>query len=1060
MSSISSDTLQLANLIQGLSLADRTEISLAKCAVSDSNLNERQAMFRWQEWQTGTVDLAPVLESLALSQSDFKMLLAEKEQSLQNRVGTTPKWICDFTAIFQQVNVPADFKVFPASFERYTMSGFLNSIAPLLHHTLHQTVTASEQCVSSGPVAKDAVLKLFYSALLQQALWMISRPMTLELNIARVEDLLSGDTPEARFADFIRNISDPQIALALLSDYPVLVRQLMQLMRQWQTNTVNFLNRLSQDWEQICTTFGISPTSELVDIQGGAGDSHDGGQAVMILYFSDGSRLAYKPRSLAVDQHFQDFIRWVNAKSECLDLKILRVLDQVNYGWMEFAEYKPCESEAEIKDFYLRFGGVIAVLHLLKATDFHYENLIAHGAYPVPIDLESLFQPRVYGIDAEDTPQLVQQQLMNSVLRIGLLPTQDSSNLDISGIGAAAGQVATNKALSWTQGGTDALHVIREEIQMQEGEHKPAVKGGVINPADYAAEIITGFTQIYRVFLRARNELLASKSVINAFRNDEVRVLLRHTRFYGQLLRESYHPDVLQHGIDRDYLFENLWAHTDALPKLATVVRAESDMLWKGDIPKFVTQTGSLQLKAANGEIYNNYIDNSGLELVHQTVENLSEHDLAQQLWIIHSSLAHLDKSIAKHPVHRAPYPSFRIKADTTELLLDHASEIASYVRKSAIETPEGVSWIGLNPESGIIPVQADLYDGLAGLALFYGYLGELTSTKENTLFARKILNTLTESRSLQPTIIGAYSGLAGLVYTLTHLGVLWSDAQLIKQALAHARQLDQLLVDDKVLDVIGGAAGAIPCLLGLYRVTKDASVLAIAVRCGDHLLANAVETGGIAYWLTVDDTTPLVGLSHGATGIVKALQQLAIMSGEQRFTRLAAKGLAFEASQFDEVADNWPDLRSHDDGGHSSKKTFSPIWCHGAPGIGLARLVSYQQDPSESVLQQLRRAAQIVITTDIQSHSMCHGSLGNLDLLLELQKLPEFADLQPAMRGKLTEVLQSAAETGWYCGNQADVETVGLMTGLSGIGYQLLRMVNPERVPSVLALSSPSIFE
>ncbi len=35
----------------------------------------------------------------------------------------------------------------------------------------------------------------------------------------------------------------------------------------------------------------------------------------------------------------------------------------------------------------------LALFYALEATDFHHENLIAEGEHPVPIDLETLFQP-------------------------------------------------------------------------------------------------------------------------------------------------------------------------------------------------------------------------------------------------------------------------------------------------------------------------------------------------------------------------------------------------------------------------------------------------------------------------------------------------------------------------------------------------------------------------------------------------------------------------------------------------------------------------------------------
>jgi lantibiotic modifying enzyme len=41
--------------------------------------------------------------------------------------------------------------------------------------------------------------------------------------------------------------------------------------------------------------------------------------------------------------------------------------------------------------------------------------------------------------------------------------------------------------------------------------------------------------------------------------------------------------------------------------------------------------------------------------------------------------------------------------------------------------------------------------------------------------------------------------------------------------------------------------------------------------------------------------------------------------------------------------------------------------------------------------------------------------------------------------------------------GNQLNIKTFDLMTGLAGIGYQLLRIANPDLVPSVLTLQKPT---
>ena len=52
--------------------------------------------------------------------------------------------------------------------------------------------------------------------------------------------------------------------------------------------------------------------------------------------------------------------------------------------------------------------------------------------------------------------------------------------------------------------------------------------------------------------------------------------------------------------------------------------------------------------------------------------------------------------------------------------------------------------------------------------------------------------------------------------------------------------------------------------------------------------------------------------------------------------------------------------------------------------------------------------------------------------------------------------IYKSLNEYGWLCGIPMNIETPGFMTGLAGIGYELLRMHNPNKTPSVLILDSP----
>ena len=65
----------------------------------------------------------------------------------------------------------------------------------------------------------------------------------------------------------------------------------------------------------------------------------------------------------------------------------------------------------------------------------------------------------------------------------------------------------------------------------------------------------------------------------------------------------------------------------------------------------------------------------------------------------------------------------------------------------------------------------------------------------------------------------------------------------------------------------------------------------------------------------------------------------MAAAAGREDFAAAASECLAFEDSSYDAERHNWPDLRG------GGAPTFPCQWCHGAPGIGLARLAMARLD-------------------------------------------------------------------------------------------------------------------
>jgi lantibiotic modifying enzyme len=203
----------------------------------------------------------------------------------------------------------------------------------------------------------------------------------------------------------------------------------------------------------------------------------------------------------------------------------------------------------------------------------------------------------------------------------------------------------------------------------------------------------------------------------------------------------------------------------------------------------------------------------------------------------------------------------------------------------------------------------------------------------------------------------------------------------------------------------------------------------------------------------------PLTGFSHGAAGFAWALVHLAARTGEDRFRSAALDALGYERSQFVPAAGNWRDLRRElpTEQPGEEKPACMSAWCHGAPGIGLARLGSLPYLDDATTRAEIATALETTRAHGIGgNHSLCHGDLGNLELFLQAHALlgePHWRAEAERIAGR---ILADIERRGWQCGHGSAVETPGLMTGLAGIGYGLLRVAAPERVPAVLLLAPP----
>ena len=291
---------------------------------------------------------------------------------------------------------------------------------------------------------------------------------------------------------------------------------------------------------------------------------------------------------------------------------------------------------------------------------------------------------------------------------------------------------------------------------------------------------------------------------------------------------------------------------------------------------------------------------------------------------------------------------------------------------------------------------------------------------------------------------------------------MLWNDPEPLRQARQLVDLVPNVLETRPSFDVISGAAGCVTALLGVARLLPREPVSLALRACGRLLLDSAMHVPhGIAWPPPEPSWKPLGGFAHGVAGIAWALLELAAATGEERFRDAALGAIEYQRSLFLPHTGTWRDLRGVDKAileQESEGDAFMSHWCNGAAGIALAWVACSRRlrDP------RLRDDIAIAVRTTEASgfgfnHCLCHGDLGNVDAVDAAVRagIPEVTT--QTVDALTAEILASIERRGWLTGYPVGLEAPGLMMGLAGIGYGLLRRAAPDEVPSVLLLEPPA---
>ena len=878
----------------------------------------------------------------------------------------------------------------------------------------------------------------------------------------------------ARYRKFIADLRSGS-SRQLFEQKPVLLRLIAVLTRQWIDATGEFIDRLVADLPAIRRELtNASAGASIVEIRSGISDPHNGGRCVSIVGFADDTHVMYKPKDLRLDVAWRELVERLNAAGAPVKLQTARALSRPGYGWTEYIEHVGCADARDCDTFFRRAGAWLALLHCFAATDIHQENMIAVGDNPIPIDLETILQPSAeeHKIGAPEAAAFdaAMEIVGNSVMTVGLLPAYGRSvDNNVFAMGGMTADWGARTVIQWKHVNTDAMRPAKVEEAGAGTPNLPHVNGCYAKLGDHVEGFIAGFAD-YADFLMRHLQDVKPAALLKDFAGLTVRKVVRPTRFYYMLLRRlKDHRNMTDGAIwsaQADFM-ARLANWDNAMDPLWPLQQAERAALVSLNVPYFVTPSDGAATSNLEG-VSAQTAAMPGLIRAATRLQALDQNEIDWQIEVIRENLN--QQSAA--PSNRKASPSVDTgvaPAPETAVFEAEADKIAAELARHAIRRGRSAAWIGLDwlgdsEVFQLVCLGPDLYNGATGIALFLAAHGVVRGHAPSAELAvaglahiRRNLNSSSAARFARSLGIGAATGLGSIVYAFCVIAKCTGNAAVLRDAEGAARLFtDELIAADKQLDIMGGAAGAILALLRLHRDTQSDVALARAIRCGEHLLAqDRIGEARHRSWIGQGfGRSPLNGMSHGAAGFAYALASLAAASGREQFADAAAECITFEDQTYDPARHNWPDLRV------AGQPAWPCQWCHGAPGIGLARLATGRRIGRNATLGA--KLGDTRVATDIdnavesvkqawpgQLDTLCCGTLGGIEFLCEAaDRTGAFNDL--AAR-RLAAVLANAAANGDYRWNSGKRQfNLGLFRGLAGVGYTVLRRID-RSLPNVL---------
>jgi lantibiotic modifying enzyme len=346
---------------------------------------------------------------------------------------------------------------------------------------------------------------------------------------------------------------------------------------------------------------------------------------------------------------------------------------------------------------------------------------------------------------------------------------------------------------------------------------------------------------------------------------------------------------------------------------------------------------------------------------------------------------------------------------------------------------------------------------GMAGQALFHGYLSKAAGAERHAARAQQLLDEAIEALATAPLRPALYSGFTGVAWAAEHLSRLLDGEvededmnEEIDQALLTALDRFSWVGD---YDLISGLVG-----FGVYaleRFPRPSAVRCLEVII-DRLDGSAEKNGQEVTWFRPPEVLPSasrertphgyydLGVAHGVPGIIALLADACRLRVRQDRARPLLEGavrwLASQHLEGHRVAcyPSWVGS------GIVEARPSRLAWCYGDPGIAAtllyaARAVGVEEWEGTALAIAAHAASVAPEDAGVRDVGLCHGALGLAHLYNRIHQAGGGELFADAARLWYRLGLEMRNSEGGIAGWAVDP---GFLTGAAGIGLALLAAV------------------